>query len=196
MRRPPPTFFGSHRTGNTAKRTTWIIDGAYLLKAAPWKFDFFKLKYELQRECGAPLAEAYYLNSVSAEPNEAQDAFHNWLKSAPPRGPKMRVQLYSLKSMRVICPRCGETIDRPVQRGVDVGIATLILKLAVQDQYDRLILAAGDGDFEDAISYVKSDLHKEIWMCGFTDTMSVDLQSYADRVLWLDEWQDTIRRVA
>jgi nijmegen breakage syndrome protein 1 len=73
-------------------------------------------------------------------------------------------------------------------------IATLIIKLAVQDVYERLVLSAGDGDFEDAISYVKSHLHKEIWISGSSRTVSADLQSYADRAVWLDEVWDEIRR--
>ena len=178
-----------------SKKTIWIIDGAYMLKAAPGKFDFLKMKHELERECGNEIFETYFLNSVSNSPSDSQDAFHMWLKTAPPRGPKMRVQLYSLKDMHLTCPNCGQPFERPVQKGVDVGIATLILKLAVQNQYERLILAAGDGDFEDAISYVKSDLHREIWLCGFYDTVSADLQSYSDRVVWFDECWDTIRRV-
>ncbi len=185
----------THDEGDGVK-TIWIIDGAYLLKAAPGKFDFLKLKREIERECGEALAETYYLNSVSAEPHDAQDAFHNWLKVAPPRGPQMHVQLYSLKSMRVKCPNCGEAFDRTVQKGVDVGIATLILKLAVQGHYERLVLAAGDGDLADAVSYVKGDLHKEVWLCGYRETISADLQDYADRVLWLDERWDAIERTA
>jgi uncharacterized LabA/DUF88 family protein len=176
------------------KKTIWIVDGAYLMKAAPGKFDFLKLKREIERACGDPLFESYYLNSVSSSPNDSQDAFHAWLKSAPPRGPKMRVQLYALKDMHMVCPHCGQSFDRPVQKGVDVGIATLILKLAAQDQYERLILSAGDGDFEDAISYVKSELHREIWVCGFYDSISADLQSYSDRVIWFDDWWDLIKR--
>ena len=46
---------------------------------------------------------------------------------------------------------------------------------------------AGDGDFEDAISYVKSELHKEVWVCGSQSNLSTDLQSYSDNVLWLEE---------
>jgi uncharacterized LabA/DUF88 family protein len=82
-----------------------------------------------------------------------------------------------------------------VQKGVDVGIATLMIKLATQNLYDRLFLSAGDGDFEDAISYVKSDLHKEIWISGFTNTVSADLQSYADKVVWIDSfWKQVAKR--
>jgi hypothetical protein len=50
-----------------------------------------------------------------------------------------------------------------------------------------LILSAGDGDFEDAIDYVKSDLHKEFWLNCAQASLSADLQSYADNVLWLDD---------
>ena len=177
-----------------SKKSTWIIDGAYMMKAAPWKFDFLKLKQQIEHECGGPLFESYFLNSTSNPPTDAQDSFHTWLKLAPPRGPKMRVQLYALKDLHLTCPNCDHHFDRPVQKGVDVGIATLILKLAAQNQYERLVLAAGDGDFEDAISYVKSELHKEIWVCGFSDSVSADLQSYADRVLWFDDWRDLIKR--
>jgi uncharacterized LabA/DUF88 family protein len=77
---------------------------------------------------------------------------------------------------------------------VDVGIATLILKLATQQRYDRLMLAAGDGDFEDSIDYVKSELHKEVWICGYEGSISADLQSYADKVVWLNECWETIKR--
>jgi uncharacterized LabA/DUF88 family protein len=175
-------------------KTTWIIDGAYMLKAAPGKFNYLQLKREIERANGDPLYETYFLNSVSYIPQDSQDGFHQWLKSAPPRGPGMRVQLYTLKGMHHTCPHCGQPFERPVQKGVDVGIATLILKLAFQGQYERLVLSAGDGDFEDAISYVKSELHKEIWICGFLDSISTDLQSYADRVIWFDDWWEAIQR--
>jgi uncharacterized LabA/DUF88 family protein len=169
-------------------KTVWIIDGAYLFsygKSHP--FDYLKLKNELVRLNGGPIYESYFLNSSQDPAAEAQNAFHSWLKSAPPRGPKIRVQLYSLKNFHVTCPSCNLQVDRQVQKGVDVGIATLIVKLAAQNAYDRIILAAGDGDFEDAISYVKSELHKQVWMCGSQSNLSTDLQSYADNVVWLEE---------
>lgn len=175
-------------------RTVWIVDAAYAMKAAPGRFDYVRLKEKLERLNGEPFAESYYLNSTPSPPSDQQDAFHTWLKLAPPKGPRMRVQLYKLKDMHLQCPQCSNHSTRSVQKGVDVGIATLIVKLAAQGRYERLILLAGDGDFEDAIDYVKSELHREIWIAGFSDSVSSDLQSYSDRVIWLsDIWHDIER---
>lgn len=177
-----------------SKKTIWIVDAAYMMKAAPDRFDYLKLKNELEKQNKNNFFEIYYLNSTPNPPTDQMDRFHTWLKTAPPRGPKMRVQLYQLKDVHLECPKCNHEFNLKVQKGVDVGIATLILKLAMQNQYDRLILSAGDGDFEDAISYVKSDLHKEIWITGFDNTISADLQSYADSVIWLNDCWGKIKK--
>ena len=176
-------------------RTIWIVDAAYVFSAAPGRVDYVKLKAALEKLTGGGFYESYYLNSAQEAPTEAEQRFHTWLKLAPPHGPQMRVHLYKLKTLQVKCPQCGTPFARPVQKGVDVGIATLMIRLATQNLYDRLVLSAGDGDFEDAISYVKSDLHKEIWISGFTNTVSADLQSYADKVIWIESfWKHVERR--
>lgn len=178
-------------------RTVWIIDGAYLFNLSRNRvggIDYLKLKNSLIEANGGPIYEGYYLNSSPDPASEAQNSFHTWLKSAPPKGPKLRVQLYRLKDMHNKCPNCGRQFERQVQKGVDVGIATLIIRLASQGVYDRLILSAGDGDFEDAISYIKADLHKEFWLNGSEASLSSDLQSYADQVLWLDDMNVSIEK--
>ena len=169
-------------------KTVWIIDGAYLFnfgKSSP--FDYLKLKNEMVRLNGGPLHESYFLNSSQDPSGESQNAFYTWMKSAAPKGPKFRLQLYRLKDFHSTCPKCNHPFARQVQKGVDVGIATLIMKLAAQNAYERLILSAGDGDFEDAISYVKSDLQKEVWISGSQVNLSADLQSYSNKVLWLED---------
>lgn len=177
-------------------RTIWIADAGYLIQACPDRFDYLKLKNVLEREVGEKFAESFYLNSTPDPPTDGQNSFHTWLKTAPPQGPKMRVKLYKLKAMHLRCPSCGNNFDKTVQKGVDVGIATLIVKLAAQDQYSRVVLSAGDGDFEDAIAFAKEECHKEVWITGFPNSMSPDLQSYADHVLWLDPLFDEFKKDA
>lgn len=178
-----------------APRTAWIIDGGYLYAYGRGRpFDYLKLKREVEALNGGPIAESYYLSSVPTQAREAQNGFHNWLKSAAPMGPQFRVQLYELKDMNCICPACGEGFGRPVQRGVDVAIATLMLKLTTQNRCERLILASGDGDLEDAVAHIKSDLRQALWLLGSQATLSPDLQCHADRVLWLDDMAERIAR--
>jgi uncharacterized LabA/DUF88 family protein len=172
----------------------WIVDASYLMKQKPGHFDYFKLKQVLEKECGGEFVDSFYLNSVSDLPTEGQNSFHTWLKLAPPNGPKMRVKLYNFKDLKSECPECHHQFAREVQKGVDVGIATLIVKLAAQNRYTRLVLSAGDGDFEDAIAYAKEELNKEIWITGFQETISPDLQSYADKVLWLEDYWDDFKK--
>lgn len=162
-------------------RTIWIVDAAYLMKAAPARFDYLLLRNALEDRLHRKFAEAYYFESTPNPASETLESFHTWLKSAPPRGPKMRVRLHRLKSLHIECPGCHVRFDRDVQQGVDVAIATLIVKLSAQ--YDTVVLSTGDGDFEDAVKYVKEELHKEVWLAGFAGTVSADLQSYADEVI-------------
>jgi nijmegen breakage syndrome protein 1 len=167
-------------------RTLWIIDGGYMSKSSPERVDYLKMRKYLEKENGAEITDAFYLTSTPNVAGEALVSFYNWMKMAPPFGPKIRIKEYKTKDVHVRCSNCGGEHEVTVQKGVDVGIATLAIKMAVQDQYDRLILSAGDGDFEDAIEYIRQ-LHKEFWITGFNRTVSADLQSYAHRVIWLDE---------
>jgi nijmegen breakage syndrome protein 1 len=187
---PEPT------TETMSKRTVWIADAAYLLKASKplGHFDYLGLKRYLEDLNGEPIDESYYLNATPNPPSDLQDGFHNWLKTAPPSGPKMRVKLYQLKELQLHCPSCSASFQRSVQKGVDVGIATLIVKLAAQNHYDRLILSAGDGDFEDAIIYATEEMRKEFWIAAFQGSLSADMQMYSDKVIWLDQAWQQIRK--
>ncbi len=177
------------------KRTIWINDGAYLFKAAPAgeRFDYLKLKRELENGAGEPFAESYYFGAQSS-PTAGQDSFNKWLKCAPPIGPKMILKLYSLKGMRVTCPHCKADYDKYTQKGVDVGIVTTMLRLAAQDRYDQLVLTSGDGDFANAVEYVKQ-MGKSFCLAGFKDSVSPDLQCYADTMMWLDDLWEKIRKI-
>lgn len=175
-------------------KTVWIVDGAYLMKAAPGRFDYVKMKKELERENGEPFFEGYYLDSTQDTTTEAQDGFYNWIKLAPPVGPQMRVHLYRLKELHCECPSCHNHFDRQVQKGVDVAVATLLIKLAAQSKYERVILSAGDGDYEDAVEYIKDELRKEFYLAGFKGSVSADLQSYANKVIWVDDFWDRVTK--
>ncbi|MGC1952356.1 MAG: NYN domain-containing protein [Gammaproteobacteria bacterium] len=175
--------------------TIWIVDAAYLQSYSDGQIDYFKLKETLQDKVGAHFAESFYVNATRNPAADIQDSFHTWLKTAAPQGPKMRVKLYELGSTPATCPSCGPPqLVANSAESVQVGIATLIVKLAAQWHYDRLVLSARDGALEEAIAYVKDELHKEFWLSGFEGSISSNLQMYADDVVWLDELWDHIKK--
>lgn len=178
--------------------TAWLIDAAYAnlaARAAGWNMDMLKLKRLLEEKVNErkPIKEGHYLNSVA--PDHLTDSvhrFHTYLKSAEPSGPQLRVELYGHKKQTHTCPGCNKMSYRVIQQGVDVAIAMRIVTLS--EKYDQLILLAGDADFLDAIRYMKSKGRKKLVIAGFRGSVSADLQSYADEVIWLDDYAPFIRR--
>jgi len=93
----------------------------------------------------------------------------------------VKVENHPLKTMDVRCkdPHCRcvhkrNPIQRVVQAGVDVAIATRMLQLLLEDKVDRLVLLAGDGDFETAVQLMVSK-GVELNLCCSRHTTSARL---------------------
>ena len=208
----PVPDFGS---GDETKRL-WLIDGAYLFSTQSsvgqgYNFDYLLLKNKLETTVG-PFWRTYYLNALQPDNdrNDGMQRFHSWMQSAPPSGPKIITKLYNLRdsdashaycrecatTVQLECPAAGYSTDehpltRRSQKGVDVGIASLALTHL--DSYDTLMLSSGDGDLLDAIKFV-SDSGKEIELAVFRAGVATELQSWADRIHWIDEFAHEIAR--
>lgn len=175
------------RTG----QTMWLIDAAYLFNAQEsvgpeYNFDYLKLRDWLERD-GA-IDSAWYLNSTQNPPTDNQSGFHAWLQTPLPGGPGLNVCLYKLKQRDFECPHCARKFSLQMQKGVDVGLATLIVRRADLDEYDNLILSSGDGDLKDALSHARKKCGKRIELCVFRWGISPDLLNLADTVHWIDDF--------
>ncbi|NLW81739.1 MAG: NYN domain-containing protein [Desulfovibrionales bacterium] len=190
----------------TEKRRLWLIDAGYLFNArhsvrSGYEFSYLKLRQYL--ELSGSIWRAYYLNSSPNPPSDAQDNFHRWLRSGPPFGPKIITKFYSLRQQRAdkaYCEECGQKVQlkcqnqngdvthrvfNEIQKGVDVGIATL--SLVHQRNYDSLLLSSGDADLLDAIEHL-SEQGKSIELVVFRDGVSSELQCRADRIHWINDF--------
>ncbi|GIW41288.1 MAG: hypothetical protein KatS3mg076_1865 [Candidatus Binatia bacterium] len=187
----------------------WLIDGSYLYTAQRsiddrYQFDYLKLRRKLE-ETGT-IWRAYYLNAARNPSATSQDPFHTWLRSAPPRGPQIITKIYPLRPLRadrayceqcqaqvsVACPNSPDhSLGNEEQKGVDVGIATLAL--VHRDRYETLLLSSGDADLVDAIEFL-SEVGKRIELAVFHEGVSTELQARADRVHWIDDFADEVRR--
>ena len=56
------------------------------------------------------------------------------------------------------CPHCGQEIRRTVEKGVDTALVTDIIRLGIDNHYDRAILIAGDADHIPAMEFLGSRL--------------------------------------
>lgn len=188
-------------------RRLWLIDAGYLFNArhsvsGGYRFSYLKLRQKLE-ESGL-LWRAYYLNSVPLKDASGADDFHSWLRTSLPSGPQLITQLYPTAeepAHRAWCEACGERVSlvcpkqtsrqrthrlsNEVQKGVDVGLATLAL--IHRDSYDTLLLSTGDSDLLDAIAYL-SDHGKRIELVVFQQGVSTELQCRADRIHWINEF--------
>lgn len=154
----------------------WLIDGAYVLKGSrDARIDYIRLRRSLQRWAaqGAHFDRCIFFNSA-VPGDDKQERFHQWM-----RDNGFETRLYDLKEMTVECSCCGERFSRQVQKGVDVGLCTAILELA--DDYHRVVILAGDGDFIDAIRVVKRKF-KEVYVCGFQGSMSKEFREEANEL--------------
>jgi uncharacterized LabA/DUF88 family protein len=194
----------------------WLIDGAYLFSTQSsvgqgYNFDYLKLKTRLEEMVGT-FWRTYYLNALQPEidRNDGMQRFHSWLQSAPPSGPKIITKLYNLRdsdASHAYCRECGTTVQlecpatdyaadthpltRRSQKGVDVGIASLALTHI--DSYDTLMLSSGDGDLLDAVKFV-SDAGKDIELVVFRSGVATELQSWSDRIYWIDDFAHEVAR--
>jgi hypothetical protein len=188
------------------KKRLWLIDAGYLFNARHcvydgYEFSYLKLRKKLE-EFG-PIWRGYYFNSESSPTLDRVSSFHSWLRTAPPEGPGLITKLYSLKRQRAdkaFCEKCGQKVPlscpnqnesddkhwlvNEIQKGVDVGLATLALIL--KDHYDTLILSSGDADLLDAIEHL-GEIGHEIQLAVFSDGVSTELQCRADRIFWLND---------
>ena len=119
---------------------------------------------------GRSLFRTYYYN-VLRDPDRNPQAYQDQQKflTALYNTPYLEVRL-GISKMRG---------DIAVEKGVDITLATDLLRFAWQDLYDVAILVSGDGDFAYALQATK-DLGKHVVVAAFPSNLSSELAQVAD----------------
>jgi len=156
-----------------------FIDGSNLYHSLSENCKRFDVNYESLAEKlteGKQLFRIYYYN-IMRDSDKNQQAYHDQQKflSALYNTPYLEVKLGISKQR-------GET---SVEKGVDIMMATDLLKLAWEDSYDVAILVSGDGDFAYAVKTVK-DLGKHVEVAAFESNLSWELANIADKRHFFD----------
>ncbi|MDP6514427.1 MAG: NYN domain-containing protein, partial [SAR202 cluster bacterium] len=155
------------------ERIAIFIDGSNLyhsLEENCRRYDVDFGAFSAKLAGGRPHLRTYYYN-VLRDPDRNLQAYQDQQKflTALHSTPYLEVRLGASKLRG----------DVPVEKGVDIMIATDFLRMAWNDLYDTAILVTGDGDFSYAVQAVK-DLGKHVVVAAFPANLSKELGQVAD----------------
>lgn len=173
-----------------------LIDGENIIKS--WQsycrekgidehIDYVKLVSKLSE--GTNRLRAIFYDGVPENIPLKKKKFHNALQH---NGIQLRTKM--LKNRQHYCTKCKNMDIRTVQKGVDVSLATDILRHAWQNSSDICIVVSGDEDYRDAIDCAKEKGMK-VWVASFKNSLSGDLRRSADRMIFLEDIFDEVKKV-
>lgn len=116
-----------------------------------WRIDAQKLQSFLEQD--GEVWQTFFFASVSNPPRYKQTGFYGYIKNQM----RWEVLLYQLGQKSITCRKCKDTRRVPVEKGVDVGLATKLLTLANNRAFDTAILIAADKDYLETVRAVKNN---------------------------------------
>lgn len=164
----------------TEDRLAIFIDGSNLYHALRSNFQRYDLNFDAftTKLCGSrKLFRTYYYNALQdaaqrPEGYREQQEFLDILNKTP----YLEVRLGGTKQAQGV----------PVEKGVDIMLATDLLNFAWLDYYDVALIVSGDADFTYALQAVKN-MGKHVEVAYFEGGISRDLLNVADRHQLLDQ---------
>ena len=160
-------------------RVAIFIDGSNLYHALKNNFGRYDLYFTgfITKLCASrPLFRTYYYN-ILQDPNkwvETHKEQHEFIEVLN-KTPYLEVRLGSTKVAQGV----------PVEKGIDVMLATDLLYFAWNNSYDVAVLVSGDSDFGYALQAVKN-MGKHVEVAYFENVVSKDLLDIADNRHLLD----------
>ena len=155
------------------ERVAIFIDGSNLyhsLEENCHRYDLDFGAFSAKLAGGRPHLRTYYYN-VLRDPDRNPQAYQDQQK--------FLTALHSIPYLEVRLGASKLRGDVPVEKGVDIMIATDFLRMAWNDLYDTAILVSGDGDFSYAVQAVK-DMGKHVLVAAFPANLSKELSQVAD----------------
>ena len=162
-----------HANNQLPKRVAVFIDGSNLYHSLEenckrYDLDFAAFAAKLCK--GRQLFRTYYYN-VLRDPDRNPQAYQDQQKFI--------TALYNTPYLEVRLGGSKMRGDIAVEKGIDIMLATDLLRLAWNDLYDVGVVVSGDGDFAYAVQAVK-DIGKHVEIAAFPSNLSYELANAAD----------------
>jgi uncharacterized LabA/DUF88 family protein len=160
-------------------RAAIFIDGSNLYHSLRGNFGRNDLNFAefASKLCGSRrLFRTYYYN-VLQDPSQRPDSYREQQEflDVLRKTPYLETRLGSVKMAQGV----------PVEKGIDIMLATDLLYFAWNNFYDVAVLVSGDSDFAYALQAVKN-MGKHVEVAYFENGVSKDLLSVADNRYLLD----------
>jgi len=148
--------------------------------------DYVKLITKLAE--GTNLLRAIFYDATPENMSDKKKIFQDYLHH---NGIQLRTKILKIRTN--LCGKCGNKEIKYIQKGVDVSLATDILRHSLQKSCDIYIVVSGDEDYKDAIECAK-ERGVKVWVASFRKSLSSDLRKSADKVILLDDINKEIRK--
>ncbi|CAE6771245.1 hypothetical protein R75465_03609 [Paraburkholderia aspalathi] len=162
--------------------TVWIVDGTYLAAALSDGASIemvANMERELVAAQGAPIKRSLYFDLSRDVDQDLAGPLFSGLRSDRLRTP-FDVRLVPLSAT------ANEAACCDARRLLAVETAVEAVRFAAESDCDRLVLTAADAALEPAISAVRLRYSKELWLYIAHSERAAVLESFSDRVIWLD----------
>ena len=172
-------------------KTICFIDNSNIFKgqqSAGWRIHWRKFQSKIEKD--GLIWQTYFFASVDDPPRDIQTEFYRILKEQL----RWEVTLYELGKKTISCKDCGHQEIVPAEKGVDVGLATKMMILAVNRAFETAILVSGDSDYLETIKFIKN-LGMRVEIIGWRSGMSLDLaRESSSPVKYLDDLRTDLEK--
>ena len=145
----------------------------------PWRDTFPKVIIEeVSKKHGEKLTYSGVHVYASVDPDgdaslrkflHAMDSFPGYSVTVKERkARKGTIRCSSCQAEVESCPSCKQRLRRTVEKGIDAAIITDIIQMGYDGIYDVGVLASGDADLAQAITFIQNRIGKQFYNLWFT----------------------------
>jgi len=177
-------------------KTVVYIDNSNIYrggKDSGWLPEYEKLMRFLEG-LGGQLWDVHFfaIEESSSERTTTSDFFDYLQKGL---GFKLHLYTYGLKSIR--CTHCGRFSQISIEKGLDIGMATQIMRDFHNDAFDTMILMSANKDFIELMDFVRTS-GKKVKLMIWRNTLSQNLNKFTDQwgieIIYLDNHRHELEK--
>jgi uncharacterized LabA/DUF88 family protein len=177
-------------------KTVVYIDNSNIYrggKEAGWLPEYEKLMRFLETLGGYLWDVHFFAIEESSSERTSTSDFFDYLQ----KGLGFKLHLYTFGYKTLKCIHCGRFSQTSLEKGIDVGIATQIMRDFHNDAFDTLILMSANRDFIELLDFLRAS-GKKVKLLVWRNTMNQELFDFTNKwaieVIYLDNYRPELEK--